>query len=136
MKRLADTCLDACYLVCRLVAFDDASFTRDEELSEVPLDVWRFIVVGILLAHHAIEQFARLVVEVKAPEAFLGFQPDVEWGSIVTVHVNLVKLWELNVEIGCAELVYLLDGTRSLFAELVAGEVENLQPLSMIFLIE
>ena len=55
---------------------------------------------------------------------------------ISSVHINLVELWELDVEVGRAELVNLLNRTRSLFAKLVAGEVENLEAILGVFLIQ
>ena len=42
----------------------------------------------------------------------------------------------MNIEVGCAELVNLLNGTWSLLPELVAGEVQNLESLTMIFLVQ
>ena len=48
---------------------------------------------------------------------------------IGTVHLNLVELREVDVEVGRAELVNLLNGTRSLLSELVAGEVKNLEAI-------
>ncbi len=52
-----------------------------------------------------------------------------------SVHINLVELRELNVEVGRAELVNLLNGTRSLFAELIAREVQNLEAVLCILLV-
>ena len=53
-----------------------------------------------------------------------------------SVHINLIELRELNVEVGRAELVNLQNGTRSLFAKLVAGEVQNLEAVFSILIIE
>ena len=44
-----------------------------------------------------------------------------------SVHINLVELWELDIEVGRAELVNLLNRTRSLFAKLIAREVQNFE---------
>ena len=53
-----------------------------------------------------------------------------------SVHINLVELWELDVEVGRAERVNLLNRTRSLFAKLVTREVQNLEAVLGILLIE
>ena len=55
---------------------------------------------------------------------------------IGTIHLDLVKLRELDVEVGRAELVNFLNRARSLLSELVAGEVKNLQPLDAVLLIQ
>ena len=55
---------------------------------------------------------------------------------VLAVHINLVELWEVDVEVGCAELVDLLNGARSLLSELVAREVKNLEALTVILLVE
>ena len=84
--------------------------TRDEELGEVPSDV--------------------------TFKALLCFQPGVEWVLVLTVHLNLVKLRELDGKVSCAELVNFLNGARSLLPELVAREVENLQTLIAVLFIQ
>jgi len=55
---------------------------------------------------------------------------------VFAIHINLVELWKVDVEVGCAELVYLLNRTRSLLSELVTRKVENFEALSLIFLVE
>ena len=55
---------------------------------------------------------------------------------MLSVYINLVELWEMDVEIGCAEAVNLLNSSRSLLTELITWEVKNLETLSVIFLLE
>ena len=45
---------------------------------------------------------------------------------IGSIHIYLIELRELDIEVGRAELVNLLNSSRSLFAKNVAGEVQNL----------
>ena len=52
------------------------------------------------------------------------------------VHLDLVILWEADVEVGSTELMYLLDGAGSLLAKLVAGKVQYLQSGSLVLLVE
>ena len=56
--------------------------------------------------------------------------------GILAVHVNLVELREVDIEVGRAERVNLLNRAGRLLAELVAGDVEDLETLSMILLVE
>jgi len=56
--------------------------------------------------------------------------------GILTVHVDLVELWELDVEVGGAELMDLLNGSRGLCTKLVTGEIEYFQTVTAIFLVK
>ena len=53
-----------------------------------------------------------------------------------SVHINLVELCELNVKVGRAELMNLLDSAGGLLSELVAGKVQNLETLAVVLLIQ
>ena len=55
---------------------------------------------------------------------------------IRSVHLDFVELRELDVEVGRTELMNLLNRARSLLSELVAREVQNLQPLATVFLLQ
>ena len=54
---------------------------------------------------------------------------------ILTVHFNLVKLCELDVVVGGAELLDLCYCAGSLPSELVAREIQNLKSLLVILFI-
>ena len=107
---MLDVGIDGSHRLRGLIALQDTSVTADQELGEVPLDVILFVVVGILLAQHAVHHLATLVGDVKTSEALLGLQIGVERMLIGTVDINLVELQELDVEVGRAELVDFLDG--------------------------
>ena len=124
------------HLVGGLIAFQHSSVARDEELGEVPFDVGLLVVFGILPAQHAVHHLAALVVEVESRESLLRLQEGVERVLVGSVHLDFVELWELDVKVGGAEFVNLLDASGGLCAELVAGEVENLEALGAIFLVE
>ncbi len=118
-----------------LVALQDLAVATDKELGEVPFDVRLLVVLGIALAQHLVHKFARLVVQVEALKALLLLQVGKERRLSGAVHIDLVKLRELNV-VGCrAELMNLFNRARSLLAKLVAGEVENFQTLGVILLV-
>ena len=55
---------------------------------------------------------------------------------LLAIHIYLVKLREMDVKISRTELVNLLNRARRLLAELVAGEIEDLETLTMILLIK
>ena len=128
--------IDISHFVRGFVALHDTTVTRYQELGEVPLDVTLLVIVGILLAQHLIHELAPLVVEVKAAEALLCFQIGEKGRLTGAVHVDFVKLRELDVEIGGAELMNLLNRAGSLLAELVAGEIEYFKAIGMVFLVE
>ena len=101
--------LDSGNLITRLIAFDDLAVAPNKKLGEVPLDV---------------------------AATTLRFQPSIERMRVLTIHLNLVELWEVDIVVGCTELVNLLNSAWCLLAELVAGEIENLEALALILLIE
>ena len=53
-----------------------------------------------------------------------------------SIHLYLIELWKLDIEVGRAELMNLPNSTRSLLSELVAGEIQDLKPFRLIFLIQ
>ena len=55
---------------------------------------------------------------------------------IGSIHINFVELRELDVKVGCAELVNLLNGARGLLSELVAGEIQNFEAVLCVLFIE
>ena len=69
-------------------------------------------------------------------EALLCLEELIERVSVVAVDLDLLELWELGAVGELAERVDALVGARCLLAKLIAGEVENLEALGMVFLIE
>ncbi len=69
-------------------------------------------------------------------KSFLLFQKFIQGLGILSVHLNLLELRKLSAIVQLAETVYALVGARSLLAELVAREVQNLETLRMIFLVK
>ena len=128
-------CLNVADFFRRLVTLQYASVARDKEFSEVPFDIGLLVVIGILLTHHLVHKLALLVARVKTAKALLCFQEGVERMLVGSIHLNLIELWKLDVEVGRAERVNLLNGTRSLFAKLVAREIENLKAVLSILLV-
>jgi hypothetical protein len=68
-------------------------------------------------------------------ETFLFFEESEQRDGLATIYVAFAHTEETGAIMGCAESGYLLIGSRSLFAKLVAGEIQNLKSLSMIMLI-
>ena len=71
----------------------------------------------------------------KAFKTLLGLQPGVQGQLVFAVHVRLLHLGEGGVEMHGAELVNLIIGAGGLAAELVAGNIQDLKSLIMIFFI-
>ena len=68
-------------------------------------------------------------------EALLLLQKLEHRVSILTVHLHFLESWELGAVGQLAELVNRLICARSLLSKLVAREIENLETLTMIFLV-
>ena len=73
---------------------------------------------------------------VPAGKALLLLQELEEGVCIVAIHLDLLEAGELSAEVELAELMDALVGTWGLLTDLVAGEVENLKALGVIFLIK
>ena len=128
--------VDIGHLVGGLVTLYHTTIATNEEFGEVPLNVGILIVVGIALTQHVVEQLAQIVVEVETAEWFLRLEIGVKGMLACSVYLDLIELWELNAEVGRAELLDFLNGARGLLAKLVAGEVENLQALGLVLLVQ
>ena len=59
----------------------------------------------------------------------------VELVCVVSIYLDLLETWELSAEVQLAELMNALVSTGSLLAELVAGEIENLETLGVVLFV-
>ena len=116
----------------RLETSNDIAIAVDEELGEVPLDVGSLAPTWVHLVEHLFETWSQLVVGIKALEALLLLQIGEQRRCVLTIDLNLGELWELNVIVGCAELVNLGLCAGSLLTKLIAREVENGETLGRI----
>lgn len=107
-----------------------------KELSEIPLDIWFLLVVGIILFKHIVKNASQLMVHIPSLEALLFLEILEQGVSIIAVNLHLLETREFSSIVELAELMYRLVGTGSLLPKLVAREVKNLKSLAMIFLIE
>ena len=98
--------------ICGTEAVNDLAVAVNEEFGEVPLDL-------------AAQQ-----------TALLFFEVGIEGRFVIAVDLYLGELPERNVVFQLAEADDLFIGPGSLIAELVAGEVEYLEPLVLVVLIE
>ena len=72
---------------------------------------------------------------VPSGKAFLVLQKLEERLGIFTVYLDFLESGELGAEVELTELVNALVCAGSLLSELVAGEIENLKTLAMVFLV-
>ena len=68
-------------------------------------------------------------------KAFLVFEKLIQGVCVFAVDLDLLESRKLRAVIELAKLVNRLVGTGSLLSELIAGEVENLKTLGVIFLV-
>jgi len=136
LEQLLDLLGDVLNLLCRLKTCNDLAFLVDEELGEVPFDVSLLFVVGIGLRQHVVKDGGNGMIHIPAGKAFLLLQELVQWVGILAVHLDLLETGELRAEVQFTELMNALVGAGSLLAELVAGEIENLETLTVILLVE
>ena len=108
----------------------------DEELREVPLDVGLLLVVGVGLREHVVEDVGDGVFHIPACKALLLLQELEQRIGIVAIHLHLLEAGEVGTEGELAEFMDALVGARSLLTELVAGEIENLEAISVVLLVE
>ena len=136
MQQLLDLCCNVLNLFCGLETGDDLSLFVDEELGEVPLDVWLLLVVGVCLSQHIVEDVSDGVLHIPSCKTFLILQELIERIGIIAINLDFLKTGELRTEVQLTELMDTVIGARSLLSELVTGKVENLEALSMIFLVK
>ena len=105
--------LNIAHFVRRLITLQNSSVARDKEFGEVPLDATLLIEIGFALTEHVVHKLASLVVGVEAAKTLLCLQVSVERMLVGSVHLYLVELWKLDIEVGRAELVNLMNRTRS-----------------------
>ena len=122
--------------LCGLETGYNLSLLVDQELGEVPLDGGFLLVVGIFFRQHILKNRRNGVVHIPSGKAFLLLQELEEGIGIVAVYLDLLEAREFCAKIELTELVNAVVGARSLLAKLVAGEVEDLEALSMILLVE
>ena len=115
-------------------ALDHVALPVHQELGEVPLDVVGLLAGGADLGDHG---HGGLVLHALHLLVGLGgLQEGVQRLLGLAVHVDLRQLVELGLILGGAELVDLALVAGGLVAELVAGEVQHLEPLVVILLIQ
>ena len=119
-----------------LEAPDDVARPINEELGEVPFDVWREPPIGVCLVEDVCQDRCDPVGGVKACEPLLFLEPLVEGICSLTVDLNLAKLRKGDAKAARAEAVDLIGSPRGLLAKLVAGKVEDLEVLVFVPLIE
>ena len=112
------------------------SFTIHEEFSKVPLDVVALAPIGIGLVEHTFENGRQLVSGIETGETFLLLEEGVEGQFAFAVNLGLFELGEFHAKLHRAEFMNLLIRTGSLTAELIAGDVEDLESLSAMRLVE
>ena len=121
--------------ITRLEACDHVAIPVNDELGEVPLDIRLFGPVWIGFGEHLFQK--RLVLVLTEPfKALLGLQIGVERQLVLTVHFRFLHLREGGVEVHGAELMDLLVRAGSLPAELVAGNVQNLQAFVVVIAVQ
>ena len=120
----------------RLEASHNLSLLVDEELGEVPLDVWAFLVVRVSLAEHLVEHRVERMALVPAGEALAFLQELEERSGVVAVYLDLLVALELSAVCELAELMDAFISAWSLLSKLVAWEIQNLEALGVIFLVE
>ena len=96
----------------RFEALQDFALFPNQELCEIPRDVFVSIATGIS-----------------------GFEELVEIAGVVTVHVDLREERKRRVVLGRHKLEDLRVGPRLLRAELVARKAENLETLGIVFIV-
>lgn len=106
----------------------DLAAAVDEELGEIPFDAAVMLVVLVCLLddagkHHAHGGHA------EALKLGIGGQPAVQGNGVVAVDLHLGEPGEGGAELNGAEGVDLLVVAGSLTAELVAGEIQDLEAL-------
>ena len=136
LQQFFNLSLDVLQFLSCFEASHDLSLLVDEELGEVPLDVGLLLVVGVRLGKHILEQGSNGVVHIPSCETLLLLEELEKGIGIVAIDLDLLEAGELCAEVQFTELVDAFVCTRSLLSELVAGEVENLETLSVILLIE
>ena len=127
---------DGVYVGRGLEAPDDVARPVDEELGEVPFDVWREPPVGVGLVEDVYQDRRDPVGGVKAREPLLLLEPLVEGICSLAVDLNLAKLRKGDAKSARAEAVDLIGSPRGLLAKLIAGKVEDLEVLVFVPLIE
>ena len=120
----------------RLEASDDVARPIDEELGEVPFDVWREPPIRVGLIEDACQDRRDPVRGVKAREPLLLLEPLEEGICPFAVDFNLAKLRKGDAKATRAEAVDLIGSPGGLLAKLIAGEVEDLEVLVFVPLIE
>ena len=76
------------------------------------------------------------VLHVPTSKAFLFFQELEQGLSIVAIHLDLLETGKFGAKVELAELMDALVSARSLLTKLVAGEIQNLETLSVVLLVQ
>ena len=76
------------------------------------------------------------VIGVESAETLLALQESEEGRGFRAIDVNLIELFELDVEIGRAEIMDFGISARGLLSKLVAWEIKDFEPLPVVFLVK
>ena len=112
------------------------AFLVDEELGEVPLDVGGGPPVGTALVEDFNENGGDGVLRVEIDKALFGFEVGIERQLVGAVHLGLGHAGEEGLEAQRAYRVNFLVAARGLAAELVAGNVDDLEAFDSVLLVE
>ena len=112
-------------------ALHDVALAVDQELGEVPLDVAGGLGAGEPVLLQQLAQAGDGLVRRVVLRAG-GLEKDVDGVGARAVHLDLGELVEGRVVLERAELVDLVVAARRLVPELVAGEVEDLEPCGVV----
>ena len=113
--------------IAGLKALQDGAVPGDKELGEVPFDPGLGSVVRIPGQQIGVEFFSFRCLGVQPPESFAHHQMAEQRGGIFPGDIGFAEAGKGGVVVQGAEPVDLIPGSRSLVAELVAGEVQDLK---------
>ena len=106
----------------------------DEEFGKIPLDIGFLLVVRIGLGEHLVEDGRQFVCLIPSCKSLLLFQKFEQWVGIVAIDLDFLESGKFCAVGELAETMNGLVGAGCLLAELVAGEIEDLETLGMVSL--